>query len=674
MSSSSGAGKGPRGPSWSKKYAYPEGISLRTPIPRRRSSRISINEGIPARRELVPSTSEAMAASTGDAGPYVVVGIDYGTTFTGLAWAQISDDVSEPTLDQVQCFSDWPERKETKVPSVLSYSRSSGQYHQWGHSIDPATANVALQWTKLELQGRSPLKELEKLLELTKGMRLANKLQEGSTLDPPRHLARNDEDIIRDYLAKVARHWYRFVQSKQSHLLENVPVDVVVTHPAGWTYEAKNKTVRAVLGSFTNQMLPLLRNIFVTTEPEACALYTIRDLLGRDLNTLVGGDCFIVCDCGGGTVDLVAYQVECLDPLELKIIGAPAGAQCGATYVDRGFLRWLSRRITNVKLPPHDLGAGGHTAMSKVARVCLASFEPHKRAFASVDRGCTLQLPRGAVATPEYPDAIQAGMMRLTGADMKEIFSYSVDETVALIARQMGQVQSTISHGVHCQVTNVFMAGGFSENEYLLRSVKNWASGYQIDVKRAQDCWGGVAKGAVLKAIGMGAGIASKVWICRRSYGVCVSRSYENWRDFKQKAVKNAYHGQRQVTDQITWMVNKGDVIFPGDPLIQRYPIRLNFTKKHYEEGGKLSLDFTTTGMDDPPTVLRELPQGDSQVHNLAIDLSRIPVQNLQSGKRRSGVRHPYSAEVEAMIVVDKRVDVTIIHKHDVLAHFATNL
>jgi hypothetical protein len=30
------------------------------------------------------------------------------------------------------------------------------------------------------------------------------------------------------------------------------------------------------------------------------------------------GDAFVICDAGGGTVDLISYEVTALDPLELK--------------------------------------------------------------------------------------------------------------------------------------------------------------------------------------------------------------------------------------------------------------------------------------------------------------------------------------------------------------------
>lgn len=50
-------------------------------------------------------------------------------------------------------------------------------------------------------------------------------------------------------------------------------------------------------------------------EPEAAALWTTKKL-NVALNS---GDVFVVCDAGGGTVDLVSYEVETTSPkLEVK--------------------------------------------------------------------------------------------------------------------------------------------------------------------------------------------------------------------------------------------------------------------------------------------------------------------------------------------------------------------
>lgn len=93
------------------------------------------------------------------------------------------------------------------------------------------------------------------------------------------------------------------------------------------------------------------------TEPEAASLYTlmsvkdkglqvgyvllpvhsappsgtnpagITKLITRVLTRPQRGDAMVVCDAGGGTVDLVSYEIQSMDPFELKALTAPSGTQ-----------------------------------------------------------------------------------------------------------------------------------------------------------------------------------------------------------------------------------------------------------------------------------------------------------------------------------------------------------
>ena len=57
-------------------------------------------------------------------------------------------------------------------------------------------------------------------------------------------------------------------------------------------------------------------------EPEAAALYTLRSLGDRGLSV---GDAFVVCDAGGGTVDLITYEIVRKKPFELRELASANG-------------------------------------------------------------------------------------------------------------------------------------------------------------------------------------------------------------------------------------------------------------------------------------------------------------------------------------------------------------
>ena len=147
-------------------------------------------------------------------------------------------------MDKMNVFMDWPDGRATantrkvvrKVPSAYSYSKTSGtgECRQWGYSI--SDDSDVMQWTKLELEPRTTVRELEVLRELVKGLDLLKELRANKDAavknDIPRHLPKDAGDVVREYLGKVVREWYEHMKALGRHILDQVPIDVVLTHPA----------------------------------------------------------------------------------------------------------------------------------------------------------------------------------------------------------------------------------------------------------------------------------------------------------------------------------------------------------------------------------------------------------------------------------------------------------
>jgi hypothetical protein len=58
----------------------------------------------------------------------------------------------------------------------------------------------------------------------------------------------------------------------------------------------------------------------------------------------------VVCDAGGGTVDLVSYTVVKLEPvIEVNEAAPGTGALCGSTYLNRRFKDFLQSRLGQEK-------------------------------------------------------------------------------------------------------------------------------------------------------------------------------------------------------------------------------------------------------------------------------------------------------------------------------------
>ena len=84
-------------------------------------------------------------------------------------------------------------------------------------------------------------------------------------------------------------------------------------------------------------------DLHIISEPEAAAMYALDAM---DPHNIKVGDTFMLCDAGGGTVDLISYTVSALKPL-LEITEAipGSGSLCGSSFLNRIFQRYLEAHL-----------------------------------------------------------------------------------------------------------------------------------------------------------------------------------------------------------------------------------------------------------------------------------------------------------------------------------------
>ena len=90
-----------------------------------------------------------MNAHPGNFEPLTTIGVDYGTTYTGVAFCETSDTKFSENL--IQVIQDWPAAHtmigtKDKVPSEIAYVNNDVF---WGSKIQPHVPRH--MWTKLEL-------------------------------------------------------------------------------------------------------------------------------------------------------------------------------------------------------------------------------------------------------------------------------------------------------------------------------------------------------------------------------------------------------------------------------------------------------------------------------------------------------------------------------------------
>lgn len=120
-------------------------------------------------------------------------------------------------------------------------------------------------------------------------------------------------------------------------------MEYILTVPALWSEAAQAKTrscaEKAGMGSGSR--------LHIISEPEAGAIYALDTM---DPHGIKINDTFVVCDAGGGTVDLISYKVSKLRPVLQIAEAAPgSGSSCGSTFLNRVFAKHMKNKLGKLK-------------------------------------------------------------------------------------------------------------------------------------------------------------------------------------------------------------------------------------------------------------------------------------------------------------------------------------
>lgn len=102
----------------------------------------------------------------------------------------------------------------------------------------------------------------------------------------------------------------------------------------------------------------------------------------------------------------------------------------------------------------------------------------------------------------------------------------------------------------------------------------------------------------------MGMKVAAQVNSCPRHYGICVSQIYAELTDVER------FSRRQIVTEQLVWLVRRGDLILPDECVLSRFDLECRFTSKHLNLGKSMRIIFVASTIDNPPSRLAKLPRG----------------------------------------------------------------
>ncbi|RYP73513.1 hypothetical protein DL771_003552 [Monosporascus sp. 5C6A] len=459
---------------------------------------------------------------------------------------------------------------------TLSISDLNGV--QWGFQVAPqAPAEEVSEWFKLDLD--------PSLRPSTEN----------------RGTGRDAEKLVTDYLSKLGEHLLYTLRLKLGEaLVRNTPFDFILTVPAIWSDLAKSKTLEACKragGPFRNSPITLI------SEPEAAAIYTLH---GLDPHGLEVGDSFVICDAGGGTVDLISYTITNLKPI-LEIKEASPGS--GAT----------KRHFTMAALPND-----------------------------------TFRIPVPGLANNKAL-GIQRGYLLLKAQELQMIFEPVILQIIQLVRDQITSSKIPIRA--------VLLVGGFGGSTYLRERLRNSLSS-NIQVMQPPNAWLAVVNGAVMKGLSLSAPgqlthVKLEQRVARRHYGTEFGVRYDPSKHSALQSIRwwDGLKGCYKVT-VMNWFIQKGESVSENEAIYHGFSI------SHLVSSGrvqKLKLDILVDSIDRQANVLRD--ENLKLLCRVEADISHIPESQLTQRRGADGnLYYVVDAKLEA-VYHSASTSWTLIHK-----------
>ncbi|PSK40200.1 Heat shock protein 12B [Elsinoe australis] len=532
----------------------------------------------------------------------IVVSCDVGTTYSGLSTlpsvpsyftnqlvrVAVAYHPDADRADQIAVLKDWPggngETSE-KVPTELVYEEGS-EVPTWGYEI-PAGED---RFTCIKLL----LDENKVLPSWVSREELVKQLEE---------VGKTPVEAVTDYLIQM-NGCVREQLNRQltKDYVDAAEIEYVMTVPAVWSDAAKDATMTAARNAGMSGSLKLI------SEPEAAAIFTLSTLKGVKLQV---GDVFIVCDAGGGTVDLITYEIQHTDPLRFREVVPGQGGLCGGVFIDLAFENYLKQRF-------------GKREFAKMCRekpmmlpTALSYFEDKvKRKFNPDETGkVTFKVP-----VPGMPDdssfGVKDGFILLTTKVVESFFVPQVTKTLALIQSQRDQGADAGK-----DPKGIILVGGLGKSKYLYHRIQEHF-GKNTDDSQADEelfvpptrnagaskpafliiqpveAWTAIMRGAVVSGIAGYDMVTSRKAV--RHYGVPFDDNFSSCKHRPESKFWDKLDECYRAKNQMDWFIKKGQEVKSGEPIL------VAFHRCHTDEDfpGAIKETLYCCDEDDAPTEL----------------------------------------------------------------------
>lgn len=524
------------------------------------------------------------------------VSIDFGTTFSGVAYGS-----SRIAGGQVQQVLNWPGSFETfrKIPTCLLYDEH-GRVLAWGleaKNASPMAGTSKCEWFKLFLEPHA--------------------LRDDTAIDPRLPdipSGKRPLDLIIDFLTCLWEYAKDHITQNLGSVADLNTAEVWLTVPAAWDAKGceimREAAIAAGLVQSSRAGDTAWRDrLRIITEPEAAAVHCANL---SNLHHLRPSQNFIVCDAGGGTVDLAVYKIiGQMSNLEIAEMCARSGANCGSLFLDLRF-----RELVKTLLSDHP----AHLDPASLAYFMHSFSDTDKLNYTGVeDDDNMFHFTCFNVEDPHDPSVgLNHGELSIPGNLLRrEVFDPVVNQVLELIEGQLAKVDQPI-HAL-------LLVGGFAGSEYLKHQVEARFHTRIRTIARPPDADTATLRGAAQYGLAKRS-LVSTV-IAPRSYimKVKLPADQEDW--LKRPAyIKQNDAGASICENRLQYLVSKGAIIRKGQRLTTKF---CKFSQTPSDSAFVATL-FTS----DSERIMRYTDEGELlELCKWTVDLSSLPTfqQNASS-------------------------------------------
>ncbi|KAG2205277.1 hypothetical protein INT47_009542 [Mucor saturninus] len=423
-----------------------------------------------------------------------IVAIDFGTTSSGCSYVKLRDNEGKRVTAEIikTIKEDWPAGNALefeKVPTLLMYDKNMKPKY-WGEE-----ARIqAKRHQDLSLLGNFKLFLGPDFLDADS---LENFYGQYDNLEEKisycafnGYIEKKREftavKIIADYLKLFKNHIIEHIATKEmddnfthftrARLLKKYKMRYVITVPAIWNTSGRDTMAQAAIeaGMITSSELDRL---LIISEAEAAALSCEKKFSEyfNKAEDSINDTNFIVCDAGGGTVDLVTFNLQYNEEKKPMIvqIGDGISDTCGSTYLDVRFKNYIFEFYSSFGIDINRSNIQLDDVMQEFMKNHKSDFMPNFNNDSFYDINLPGKGIINAFSNPKYRLSNGNTTLKMKNQDMKEIiFDPVIERIFYLINDQLQQAEESGR-----KIDAILMVGGFSQSRYLQQCIKDQYKG-----------------------------------------------------------------------------------------------------------------------------------------------------------------------------------------------------